>query len=229
MQSAVSATRRSRRRHNSTREGGRSAAGEDLSQPYVLRVRQPIWAFGRIDNSIAVANAEVSTRTRRPLARAPATGRRHRGGLCGGARQPATHRHCPAERDGARGACSRRFSAASRGSSRRARTRVWPRRGSRKRRALLRARHQRMGGRAATTWLGSRRWRSAPMSRCRQSCSSCTNPTDLIETAIDQSAEISLKQQPARAGRDGSGPRQDGVHADDLPAGGQVLRPARAG
>ncbi len=42
-------------------EGGRQAEGEDLSQPYILRVRQPIWAFGRIDNSIAVANAEVST------------------------------------------------------------------------------------------------------------------------------------------------------------------------
>ncbi len=42
-------------------EGGRSAAGEDLSQPYILRIRQPIWAFGRIDNNIAVANAEVST------------------------------------------------------------------------------------------------------------------------------------------------------------------------
>jgi adhesin transport system outer membrane protein len=45
------------------REGGRSAAGEDLSQPYLLRVRQPIWAFGRIDNNIAVANAEVSTQS----------------------------------------------------------------------------------------------------------------------------------------------------------------------
>ena len=42
-------------------EGGRTTGGEDLSQPYVLRVRQPIWAFGRIDNSIAVANAEVTT------------------------------------------------------------------------------------------------------------------------------------------------------------------------
>jgi adhesin transport system outer membrane protein len=42
-------------------EGGRSAAGEDLSQPYILRIRQPIWAFGRIDSSIAVANAEVNT------------------------------------------------------------------------------------------------------------------------------------------------------------------------
>ena len=44
-------------------EGGRTTAGDDLSQPYVLRVRQPIWAFGRIDNSIAVANAEVSTQS----------------------------------------------------------------------------------------------------------------------------------------------------------------------
>src|SRR4029434_5430286 len=39
----------------------RSAAGEDVSQPYALRVRQPIWAFGRIDNNIAVADAEVSS------------------------------------------------------------------------------------------------------------------------------------------------------------------------
>src|SRR5262249_30087889 len=38
-----------------------AANGEDISQPYALRVRQPIWAFGRIDNNIAVANAEVST------------------------------------------------------------------------------------------------------------------------------------------------------------------------
>ncbi len=35
--------------------------GYDLSNPAVLRLRQPIWAFGRIDDSIAVANAEVST------------------------------------------------------------------------------------------------------------------------------------------------------------------------
>ena len=42
-------------------QGDRSAvSGEDVSQPSILRVRQPIWAFGRIDNSIAVANAEVS-------------------------------------------------------------------------------------------------------------------------------------------------------------------------
>lgn len=42
-------------------EGGRSASGEDLSQPFIFRVRQPVWAFGRIDNNIAVADAEVST------------------------------------------------------------------------------------------------------------------------------------------------------------------------
>ncbi len=41
--------------------GARSSSGQDLSQPYLLRIRQPIWAFGRIDNSIAVAKAEVST------------------------------------------------------------------------------------------------------------------------------------------------------------------------
>ncbi len=41
--------------------GGRSSGSEDLSQPYVLRVRQPIWAFGRIDSSIAAANAQVNT------------------------------------------------------------------------------------------------------------------------------------------------------------------------
>lgn len=41
---------------------GRSVLdGEDLSRPAALRVRQPIWAFGRIESSIAVANAEVGT------------------------------------------------------------------------------------------------------------------------------------------------------------------------
>lgn len=35
-------------------------AGEDLSHPAALRVRQPIWAFGRIRSSIAAADAEVS-------------------------------------------------------------------------------------------------------------------------------------------------------------------------
>ena len=42
-------------------QSGRSATGDDLSQPSLVRVRQPIWAFGRIDNNIAVANAEVRT------------------------------------------------------------------------------------------------------------------------------------------------------------------------
>ena len=42
-------------------EGDRSLNGDDQSRPAVLRVRQPVWAFGRINNSIAVANAEVST------------------------------------------------------------------------------------------------------------------------------------------------------------------------
>ncbi|MFU8814964.1 MAG: TolC family protein [Pseudomonadales bacterium] len=42
--------------------GNRSSfGGEDLSNPSVLRVRQPIWAFGRISSSIAAANAEVGT------------------------------------------------------------------------------------------------------------------------------------------------------------------------
>lgn len=35
-------------------------SGDDLSHPSVLRVRQPIWAFGRIGSSIAAANADVS-------------------------------------------------------------------------------------------------------------------------------------------------------------------------
>jgi adhesin transport system outer membrane protein len=34
-------------------------SGEDLSNPAVLRVRQPLWAFGRIHDDIAVADAEV--------------------------------------------------------------------------------------------------------------------------------------------------------------------------
>lgn len=43
-------------------EGDRSVlSGDDLSNPAVLRLRQPIWAFGRINNSIAAANAEVGT------------------------------------------------------------------------------------------------------------------------------------------------------------------------
>ncbi len=43
------------------RQGDRSVlSGDDLSNPAVLRVRQPIWAFGRINNSIAAADAGVS-------------------------------------------------------------------------------------------------------------------------------------------------------------------------
>lgn len=38
-----------------------SDSDDDLSHPSLLRVRQPIWAFGRIDNDIAAANAEVTT------------------------------------------------------------------------------------------------------------------------------------------------------------------------
>lgn len=33
--------------------------GEDLSTPVTLRARQPLWAFGRIDNSIAFADADT--------------------------------------------------------------------------------------------------------------------------------------------------------------------------
>lgn len=43
-------------------DGGPSGStGEDLDQPLLLRVRQPIWSFGRINSTIAAANAEVST------------------------------------------------------------------------------------------------------------------------------------------------------------------------
>jgi adhesin transport system outer membrane protein len=35
--------------------------GDHLSHPALLRVRQPVWAFGRIDNNIAFADAEVNT------------------------------------------------------------------------------------------------------------------------------------------------------------------------
>lgn len=43
------------------RQGDRSVlSGDDLSNPAVLRVRQPIWAFGRINSSIAAADAGVS-------------------------------------------------------------------------------------------------------------------------------------------------------------------------
>lgn len=34
--------------------------GEDLSNPASLRARQPLWAFGRIDTSIAAADADVA-------------------------------------------------------------------------------------------------------------------------------------------------------------------------
>ena len=53
-------------------------SGEDLENPAILRVRQPIYAFGRINSSIAAANAEVSTeradllRVRRQLLEAAA-------------------------------------------------------------------------------------------------------------------------------------------------------------
>lgn len=35
------------------------STGEDLSTPVTLRARQPVWAFGRIDNSIAFAEAST--------------------------------------------------------------------------------------------------------------------------------------------------------------------------
>lgn len=41
-------------------ESNRDATtGENLSNPVTLRARQPLWAFGRIDNSIAFADAET--------------------------------------------------------------------------------------------------------------------------------------------------------------------------
>lgn len=36
-----------------------TATGEDLSTPVTLRARQPLWAFGRIDDSIAFADADT--------------------------------------------------------------------------------------------------------------------------------------------------------------------------
>jgi len=42
--------------------GGRSTvAGEDLTRPAIVRIRQPLWSFGRIKNSIAVATAGLNT------------------------------------------------------------------------------------------------------------------------------------------------------------------------
>lgn len=42
--------------------GGRSTvSGEDLTRPAIVRIRQPLWSFGRIKNNIAVANAELNT------------------------------------------------------------------------------------------------------------------------------------------------------------------------
>jgi len=41
--------------------GGRSSlSGEDLTRPAIVRIRQPLWSFGRIENSIAVANAGLN-------------------------------------------------------------------------------------------------------------------------------------------------------------------------
>jgi adhesin transport system outer membrane protein len=48
-------------RQNTKTEERSGVSGDDLSHPTVLRVRQPIWAFGRINNGIAMADAEVST------------------------------------------------------------------------------------------------------------------------------------------------------------------------
>ena len=43
-------------------EGDRSSiTGEKISNPAILRLRQPVYSFGRIRNSIALADAEVST------------------------------------------------------------------------------------------------------------------------------------------------------------------------
>ncbi|CAN7366808.1 TolC family protein [Pseudomonas sp. LjRoot71] len=36
-----------------------ATTGDDLSTPMTLRARQPVWAFGRIDNSIAFADADT--------------------------------------------------------------------------------------------------------------------------------------------------------------------------
>lgn len=41
--------------------GPSSVSGDDLSHPTVFSVRQPIWAFGRISNNIAAANADEDT------------------------------------------------------------------------------------------------------------------------------------------------------------------------
>ena len=38
-----------------------SITGEKISHPAILRLRQPVWSFGRIRNSIALANAELGT------------------------------------------------------------------------------------------------------------------------------------------------------------------------
>jgi adhesin transport system outer membrane protein len=60
-------------------QGDRSVTGEDLSQPAIFRLRQPVWSFGRIKHNIAVANIEVSVeqadllQLRRQLLEAAAT------------------------------------------------------------------------------------------------------------------------------------------------------------
>lgn len=36
-----------------------ATTGDDLSTPMTLRARQPVWAFGRIDKSIAFADADT--------------------------------------------------------------------------------------------------------------------------------------------------------------------------
>jgi len=38
-----------------------SVSGEDLTSPAIVRIRQPLWSFGRIKNNIAVATAGLNT------------------------------------------------------------------------------------------------------------------------------------------------------------------------
>lgn len=175
-------------------EGDRSALnGEDQSRPAILRVRQPIWSFGRINNSIAVANAEVSTeradllRVRRQLlegtavAYAEVRGSHRRIDI---ARQNVTqHSELFAQ-------IQRRVEGqlASSADARLAATRL----------AQARA----MVQRAISEWQGAQEDLAA-LTQVTLSADQPVpsgllelhNSNDLIETAMDQSAEIRLKRQ----------------------------------
>ena len=190
-------------------DDARSSDGEDLSQPYVLRVRQPIWAFGRIDSSIAVANAQVSTeradllRVRRQLLEETAVAY---AAVRGSQQHIDIARQNVTELEELFEQIQRRVDGqlASSADARLAAARLA------EARVQLRARDQRMRRAPATTWRRSRRWRSAPMNRCPPSCSSAR--LDGPDRKSDRSKRRNRRQaRQLGQAETGSRPGQDGV------------------